>query len=380
MHHRWAVTAVALAMGCGASPATVHDAGAIAVDAGAITGDAGRDAGAPAHQIAYVSGNGPDILRFDVGQNGALSPLGATPAFAANPSFLAITASAVYAVSEATGRVGAYARSQDSGALTLINDASSGGAGPAHVAVDRGGGYVLVANYSDGAVSTLAIRSDGGLAAPRTIQAGKNAHMIVTDPSNRYAFVPCLGDNYVAQYRFDAATGQLTPNATPHLATAAGAGPRHLAFAPDGVHAYLINEIASTLSALALDTATGQLRELQTVSTRAAGATGTNTGAEVWVHPSGRFVYASNRGDNTIAVFAIAGDGRITPVGQAQTGGQTPRSFAIDATGAWLYVANQGTSTVVPFAIDPRTGMPSPTASAVTATSPEFVALVAAPR
>ena len=363
----------ALAIGCGSgssSPIGPDARPRLDANPDAVRG---HDAAPPVHMVAYVGGNGATIDRYDIATNGGLTPAGSTSSFAPRPSFLALTATALYAVSEANSRVGAYALDPVTGALTLINDASSGGTGPAYLGVDRSGAYVLVANYGDGSVASLAIRPDGGVAAPRTLAAGAHAHMIVTDPSNRYAFAPCLGADYVAQYAFDATTGRLTPNAAPVLTTAAGAGPRHLAFAPDGHHAYLINETNSTISALGLDGSTGRLSELQTVSTRAAGATGGNTGAEVWVHPSGGFAYAANRGDNTIAVFAIAGDGKLTAVGQAPTLGTTPRDFTLDPTGTWLYVANQDSNTLVAFAIDRQTGMPVPIAAPVTATLPTFI-------
>ncbi len=348
-------------------PATMQDA-ATSHDAATPLNDA-----QPQRLIAYVSGYAPTIQRYDVASDGALTALGTTTAAAADPSFLAISATALYAVSESASRIGAYAIDPASGALTPINDAAAGGSGPAYLGLDRSGAYALVANYGDGSVATLAIRSDGGVSAPTTLAVGQNAHMIITDPSNRYAFVPCLGSDYVAQLLFNPATGQLTPNAVPHLATAAGAGPRHLAFAPDGQHVYLINELNSTLSALALDATTGRLSVLQTVSTRAATATGTNTGAEIHVHPSGHFVYASNRGDNTIATFARGSDSRLTLVGHVATTGQTPRDFSLDPTGARLYVANQDSNTVMTFAIDLQTGLPSPLGTAVTATAPTFI-------
>jgi 6-phosphogluconolactonase len=358
--------------GCGSSPEAAIDA--------APGSDAAPDAGTPARLVAYVSGYAPDIRRYDIGDDGSLAAIGSTEAFTASPSFLAITPTAVYAVSEFTSRVGAYRLDPASGTLTLVNDAPTGGSGPAHVTLDRSGAYVLVANFGDGSVASLAIRPDLGVAAPRALAVGINAHMIITDPSNRYAFVPCRNSDYVAQLVFDATTGALTLNDVPHLDTAAGAGPRHLAFAPDGHHVYLINEHDSTISALTFDPSTGRLSEHQTLSTRATGATGANTGAEVWVHPSGKFVYASNRGDNTIAVFAVAGDGRLTPVGQVSTLGKTPRDFTLDPTGRWLYVTNQDSDSVVPFAIDPQSGMPRPIAAPVTATSPTFVGIVALPR
>ena len=252
----------------------------------------------------------------------------------------------------------------------------SGGAGPAHVAVDRSGAFVLVANYGSGDVAISPIQPDGGLAASsQIVHAGANAHGIVTDPSNRYVFVPCLGDDRVVQYRFDATTGQLTPNGA--LATAVGAGPRHLAFAPDGTHAYLIDEKASTVMALSLDFATGQLATLQTISTRAAGATGTNATAEIVVHPSGKWLYGSNRGDDNLVQLAIdSASGRLTLVGHTSAGGAKPRSFTLNPTGAHLYAANQSTNNIVTFTIDPATGTPAPTGATVDLPTPAFIEIV----
>jgi 6-phosphogluconolactonase len=339
---------------------------------------------APARYVAYVSGYATDIARFGVARDtGALTPAATTAAFAGNPSFLAVDPAAthLYAVSESTSRVGAYSLDPASGGLAFIDDVASGGSGPAHVFVDRSGAWVMVANYGDGEVAVFAIQPGGGVAAAQqTLLAGANAHEIVTDPSNRYAFVPCLGSDWVAQYTFDAATGTLAPNAVPHLATAAGAGPRHLAFSPDGRFAYLVAEKTSTLTALSLDVTTGQLAALQTISTRQAGATGANTGAEVWVHPGGAFVYASNRGDNTIAIFMRdTSTGHVTLVANPDTMGTTPRDFTLDPDGRFLYVANQGSGTVVPFAIDGATGALAPAASPVAAPAPTFVGIVALP-
>ena len=332
----------------------------------------------PTHLVAYVSGNAPNIAYYDFdAATGALTSVGQVPAFAANPSFLALTRAHLYAVSENTDQVGAYAIDPATGALTLIDRVASGGSGPAHLGVDRSAKFVLTANYGDGKIAVLPVRADGGVAASvSNLVAGANAHMIVSDAANRFVFVPCKGADYVAQYRFDPSSGALTPNATPTVATAAGAGPRHLAFAPSNAFAYLINETLSTLTVFAYDSATGRLSEVQTVSSRAAGATGANTGAEVAVHPNGKFVYASNRGDDTIAVFAISGNGMVALVGQVGTG-TTPRSFTLDPIGAWLLVANQDSGSVTTYAIDPSSGMPVATGASLAFTKPSFVGFVA---
>lgn len=330
--------------------------------------------------VAYISG-GADIAWYDVDKTtGALNASSSIASFRTGANFLAVHGNYLYAVASGN-RVGAYSLDPSTAALTFINDVASGGTGPAHVAVDRSGAFVLVANYSSGHIAVMPVQSGGGLdPASQTILAGANAHQIITDASNKFVVVPCLGDNKVAQYTFNASTGMLAANPVPQLDTAAGAGPRHVAFAPDAKHAYLINELNSTLSALAFDSTTGRLSELQTVSTRAAGATGTNTGAEVVVHPNGKFVYGSNRGDNNIAVFSIdSTTGMVTLIANTSTQGQTPRNFAIDPSGTFLYAANQNSNSVVPFAIDATTGKLTPAAAPITVPTPQFVGIVALP-
>jgi 6-phosphogluconolactonase len=355
-------TAIAVIAACGTSR--------LMTDASVDAPDAKR----AGKLVAYIGGYATAIAWGEVSRaTGALTATSSVPA--TDPSFLAVLpdASALYAVSESGNRVAAFAIGAN-GALTLVDDQPSGGSGPAHVAVDHTGKWVFVSNYGDGGIAVYPVRADRGVgAAVQSLNAGANAHQMIADPSNRYVFVPCLGSDYVAQYTFDAQTGTLTPNGT--LATAAGAGPRHLAFAPDGVHAYLVGEKASTLTALALDASTGKLSALQTVSLRPPGATGSNTGAEVWVHPNGRFVFASNRGDDAIATFAIDASGKVSLVASTPTQGKTPRDFTLDASGANLYVANQGSGNIVQFAVDASTGALTP-GPQITATMPTFVGLV----
>lgn len=331
----------------------------------------------PTRFVAYISG-GADIAWYDVDKStGALTSISKVAAFRTGASFLAVHGNFLYAVAS-QNRVGAYALDPATAGLTFINDVDAGGTGPTHVSVDATGKYVFVANYTSGHISVYPVRTDGGLMpASQTMVAGANAHQIVPDPSNKFVVVPCLGDDKVAQYVLDA--GALTANTVAQLDTANGAGPRHLAFAPDGAHAYLINELNSTLSALAFDATTGRLTELQTVSTRASGASGTNTGAEVVVHPSGKFVYGSNRGDNNVAVFSIGADAKVTLVENESTQGMTPRNFTVDPSGKFLYAANQNSGTVVPFAIDATTGTLSPTATPINVPTPQFVGIVALP-
>jgi 6-phosphogluconolactonase len=333
--------------------------------------------------VAYASGYGPNIQWLGVDTaSGALTPAGQAATFGSAPSFLAVDGAGkhLYALDEATpGRVGAYAVDGATGALTFQSAVASGGDGPAFVTAGPPG-WVLVANYGSGSVAVLPVAADGSLgAATDTQSAGAEAHMILPDPSGRFVFVPCKGVDYVAQYVFDAAHGKLTPNAVPHVATAAGAGPRHLAFHPNGTRAYLINENDSTMTAMAFDATAGTLTPLQTVSTRAPGATGTNTGAEVHVHPGGQWLFGSNRGDDSIAVFALDAAGKMTAHGFTKSGGTTPRDFALDPSGGFLYAANQGSGNVVAFRFDASAGTLTATGSTANVTAVSFVGVVTLP-
>lgn len=362
--------------GCGGSSSGADAAG---------IGEVQPDAAVPSRYVAYVAG-GANIDWYDVDKStGALTAISSIAGFRTGANFLAMRRDPVhgthlYAVTSGD-RVGAYTIDPATAGLTFINDVGTGGTGVAHVSVDRSGGNVLVANYNSGHIEVVPVRGDGGLGTPLApILAGVKAHQIITDDSNHYVYVPCLGDDKVATYLFESSTGALTTSTPAQLDTANGAGPRHLALAPDRKHAYLIDELDSTLSALAIDGLSGQLSMLQTVSLRASGATGTNTGAEVVVHPNNKFVYGSNRGDNNIAVFSIdQTTGMVTEVDHTSTQGMTPRNFTIDPSGTLLFVANQGSNNVVPFKIDPATGRLTPTASAISVPTPQFVGIVELP-
>ncbi len=334
--------------------------------------------------FVYVSGYSPQIARYRLDRaTGRLTLLGITPADG-NPSFLAIDAQHrfLYAVNEvAHGQVSAFAIDPANGALRPLGAVSSGGSTPAYVGLDRSGKWVLAANYGSGTVAILPVRADGSLGqAIATPWVGMNAHEIVADPSNHFVYVPCLGSNWVAQLGFDAATGALGPVVTPRFAVVSPErGPRHIVFHPDRKHAYLIDEISSSIEALAVDATSGQLSRLQVLSTRPAGATGLNKAAAVWVDRAGRFLYASNRGDDEIAIFALDAAGRMTPVGFKKTGGSWPRDFAVDPTGRWLLVANKRSDNVVVFAIDPHSGLLAETGISVAAPAPGFVEVVTQP-
>jgi 6-phosphogluconolactonase len=208
--------------------------------------------------------------------------------------------------------------------------------------------------------------------------------MILTDPSNRFAFVPCLGSDYVAQYVFDATKGTLTPNNPPTLKTAAGAGPRHIAFHPNGKLVYLLNETASTMTALSLDATSGTLTPIQTTSMLPPGFSGTNTAAEVWVHPSGAWVLGSNRGDDSLVAFSIdAATGKMSSPVFTKSGGVSPRDFTFDPTGSFVFAANEGNSStpgnVAAFQFDATTAGLTAVGTPVELSSASFVGVVRLP-
>lgn len=319
-----------------------------------------------------------------------------------SPSFLAIHPSNryLYAANEVgkfegkpTGSVSAFALDALSGKLTALNQQPSGGGGPAHLVVDRKGTHVLVANYGGGSVAVLPIdERNGTLKAPSaTVQhtgSGPNpdrqkaphAHSINVDPSNRLAYAADLGLDKILIYRFNPADGSLVANDPPFASVEPGAGPRHFAFHPKGQFAYAINEMHCTITAFGVDPKTGALKTVQTVSTLPAGqsvAKGFST-AEVQVHPSGRFLYGSNRGHDSVAVFTIdQKTGQLTLVEHEPTGGSTPRNFGIDPSGTFLLAANQRSDSVLVFRIDQKTGALTDTGHKIEVGSPVCVKFVA---
>jgi 6-phosphogluconolactonase len=312
------------------------------------------------------------------------------------PSYLAFGpgGTRLYAVNELqsfrglpTGAVSAFAVDDGSGRLTLLNQQPSAGTDPCHLVVDRAGRNVLVANYSSGTAAVLPLSPDGRLRPAASVrrltgsgpvkarQEGPHAHMILLDAAERFAYWTDLGSDRVLVDRYDAAAGRLEPHTPDSLAITPGSGPRHLAWHPSGQTAYLLNELGSTVAVVRVHPARGALEVVQTVPARAAGARGDNTGAAIHVAPDGRFLYASNRGDDNIAVLAIhPATGDLTPAGHVPSGGRVPRSFAIDPTGRWLIVANQRSASLVVFRIDPSTGLP--VATGVTSVVPDPVCVL----
>ena len=296
-----------------------------------------------------------------------------------NPSFLALNAagSHLYAVSEVSddggapqGAAAAYRVAGD-GALTLLGRQRTGAAGPCHVAVHPSGALVFAANYAGGAFTMFRCAPDGALGERlltlhhegRSIDPARqqepHPHSANLSPDGAFLYVPDLGTDRVESYRVDAAAGTLT--AAGSAVMAPGSGPRHFAFHPGGRVAYAINELASTITALAWDAAGGVLTELRTVSTLPDGFSGSSHCADVHVHPNGRFVYGSNRGHDSIAIFAVDGAGRLEPVGHESTQGSTPRNFTLDPSGALLLAANQRSDSIVSFRVDPERGTLRPT-------------------
>jgi len=348
--------------------------------------------GIPVYIGTYTSGKSKGIYvsRFDPATGRLTAPelAAETP----SPSFLALHPGGkfLYAVGENTrlggkpvGAVSAFSRDAKTGQLTPLNHQSSGGAGPCHLAVDPTGKCLLVANYGDGSIAALAIHADGTLAEPGTViqhhgssvnaarQAGPHAHFITPGPANRFALACDLGLDQVLVYRLDPAKSTLVANDPPFATVKPGSGPRHLAFHPSGRFVFLINEMGATMTAFAYDAERGTLKELQTVSTLPAGFTGAKSGAGVQVHPSGKFVYGSNRGHDSIAVFGFEpASGRLTFLECQSTQGKTPRHFALDPAGQWLLAENQDSDSIVVFRVDAKTGRLSPTGQTVSVGAP----------
>ena len=340
------------------------------------------------------------VSRLDLG-SGKVTP----PELAAetqNPSFLAVhpKETFLYAANEIRtfegkemGSVSGFIVDRQTGRLTPLNAQGSGGRGPVYVTVDKTGRNVLVSNYGGGSVASLPIAPDGklepasafvqhtGSSVHPTRQQAPRAHSINLSPSNRFAYAADLGLDKVLIYRFDAEKGSLTPADPPFATVQPGAGPRHFAFHPQGRFAYVINEINVTLTAFSVDPERGTLTEVQTLSTLPEGQSvqeGFST-AEVQVHPDGRFLYGSNRGHDSISVFAIdEKTGRLTFVQNEPTGGNVPRGFGIDPTGQYLLAANQRSDSVVVFRIDRQTGRLSPTGQRLDVGSPASVKFVRA--
>lgn len=353
--------------------------------------------------FGYVSTyTGPEskgiyVFRFDPASGKATTPelAGETN----NPSYVAIhpTGRYLYAVNEISdyqgqkdGAVSAFSIDRKTGKLTLLNQVSSRGAGPCYVSVDKTGKFVLVANYDAGSVAALRVLKDGRLGDPSAFvqhnghgtdperQERPHAHEILPSPDNRFAIAADLGLDKLLIYKFDLKKGTLIPNQPAFAEVEHASGPRHFAFTPNGRFVYVLEEIKSAITAFSYDAKEGALHKLQEISNLPPDYTGRKEAAEIEVHPSGKFLYASNRGRDDIAVFSIGPDGKLTNVENVLTQGKTPRGFALDPTGSYLFAANQESNNIVVFRIDPQTGRLKATGQVLQVPTPVSVAFVPA--
>jgi 6-phosphogluconolactonase len=353
------------------------------------------------HYLVYVGTYGKKtkgiyVYRFDDSLETPVS-LGLA-AETVNPFWLATTANGryLYAVNigshyngQASGSVSAFAINPETGKLAAINQVSSGGSDPAYISLDKTRRFALIANYSGGSVAVLKVHTDGSLgevtsldqhagsgASPKR-QSAPHPHSVNVSPDNRYALSADLGLDKLFVYRFNSAAGSLSPAKPPYVSLTPGSGPRHFASSPNGRFVYVIGEMGSTVTVLSYAATDGMLHNLQVISTLPKDFVGDNTGAEVQVASSGRFLYASNRGDNTIAVFAInRHKGTLTPIEYVPTGGKTPGMFAIDPSGSYLFVANKDSDNVAIFRINRETGRLTPTGQPFYVPDPVFISFV----
>lgn len=318
-----------------------------------------------------------------------------------DPAFLAIHPNHrfLYAVREnrgfdatPNGAVSAFAIDPATGKLTLLNQQNTGGQGPCHLAVDQSGQCVLVAHYGSGSVAAFPIRADGSLGSLAGLvqhhgsgtdpkrQEGPHAHSVGFDLASRRAFCADLGLDKLFIYQLDPARAALATNDPPFAALKPGAGPRHFAMSPNDRHLYVINELNNTINAFDYDAEHGSLKESQTVPTLPDKFTAANTAAEIAILPNGRFLYGSNRGHDSIAVYAVdENTGKLTFIEHQSALGKTPRSFGIDPTGNFLLVANQASDNVVVFRIDPKSGRLKATGQTLEVPAPVCVTFLPPP-
>lgn len=323
------------------------------------------------------AGKGIYAYRFDSG-SGKMTEIGVA-AEVTNPSFIAIHPNNkyLYAVTEAgggEGAVSAFSIDHETAKLTLLNQVPSVGSGPCHLNVDATGKMLAVANYGSGSTGSFQVNADGSLSELVTLmqhegssvdesrQKGPHGHSVNFSPDNRFVITADLGTDQLYVYKADPATGKIEPNDPPSGKVKPGGGPRHFTFHPSGKYCYAINEMGNTVTAFNWDAAAGAMEEIQMISTLPEGYSETTHTAEVLAHPSGKFLYGSNRGHDSIAVFSVdQATGKLTAVEQTSTQGKAPRNFNLDPSGKFLFAENQNSNTVVTFAIDQATGKLTPT-------------------
>ena len=347
---------------------------------------------------AKTNSQGIYAYRFDP-EKGQLTAIGMA-AETADPSFLVVHPNGkyLYAVNEIStfnggpgGAVSAFSIAAKTGALKFLNQVPTRGAGPCHVSLDKNGAYVLVANYDGGSIASFPVHDDGSLgtasgfvqhsgAGPnKERQEGPHAHWIGTSPDNRFALAVDLGLDQVIVYGFDSSKGIFTPMLSGFAKVKPGAGPRHLAFHPNGKFAYVLSEMDSSVTVFSYQAKNGAFSSLETISALPKDYAGPKEAAEIAVEPSGKFLYTSNRGHDSIAIFGInPAKGTLKSLGQVLTGGKTPRHFAIDPTGMYLLAENQESNNIVVFHIDPATGNLTPTGQTIEVPSPVCITFVAA--
>ncbi len=339
-----------------------------------------------AYTTPALNGRGQGLSVFQIDPSGGAWQPVQTLKEAADTSFLAFDRRKrfLYAVHEGQEAVSAYAVDPTTGQLALLNTQPTGGSTPASLAVAPDGRFVIVANYFGGNVAVLPVGEKGelgpvsqlisleGQPGPDKVeQSQSHPHDVVFDPTGQYVLVPDKGFDRVFIYNYANDTGRLTPADPPFVTVEAGAGPRHLAFHPNGRLAYLINELNSTITAFSYTANPLALQELQEVCTLPINFKGTNTCAEIAVSASGKFVYGSNRGHDSIMVYAVDPDnGQLNPIQREPTGGKNPRFFMLDGTGERLYAANQDSDNITIFAVDRQSGQLSPTGQVIPTGSP----------
>ncbi len=364
---------------------------------------AAKKAAAKGQYLAYVgtyttktSSKGIYAFLFDTatGQLSAIGVAAETP----DPSWVVVHPSGkyAYAANEAgkASTVSAFAADTKSGKLTLLNQMPALGEDPCYLSIDKTGKYLLAANYSSGTIAVFPILADGRLGEHTALlkdkgatgpnkerQEAPHAHWIETTAGNRFVYVADLGLDRVLIYKFDATKGSLTAGDPPDSFSATlnpGAGPRHVAFGPAGKFMYVLGELQSAVTVFANE-AQETYRSVQQISTLPKGFSGRNDAAEIAVHPNGKFLYTSNRGHVSIAIFAIdPAKGTLTFVAHVLTGGKEPRHFTIDPSGKYLLAENQFSNNIVVFKIEPATGGLTPTGQVVEVPSPVDLTFVAA--